>query len=74
MKRGRLLGFGYVERKSREDWVKMCRDLVVKGARSKHRGKKTWHECVNEDLKQTGLTKCDAQDRTVWKNGVLGKV
>jgi len=33
MKRGRLVWFGHVERKSREDWVKMCRDLVMEGAR-----------------------------------------
>jgi hypothetical protein len=74
MKRGRLLWFGHVERKPREDWVKMCRDLVVVGAQGKGRGKKTWQECVNEDMKQTGLKRCDAQDRTIWRNGVFGNV
>jgi len=74
MKRGRLLWFGHVERKPREDWVKMCRDLVVVvGAQGKGRGKKTWQECANEDMKQMGLRRCDAQDRTIWRNGVFGE-
>jgi hypothetical protein len=29
VRRGRLLWFRHVERKSPDDWVKMCRDLVV---------------------------------------------
>jgi len=73
VRRGRLLWFGHVERKSRDDWVKMCRDLGVEGARRKGRGRKTWQECVNEDMKRMGLRRCDAQDRTVWRNGVFGK-
>jgi hypothetical protein len=71
MKRGGLLWFGHVERKSTEDWVKVCRDLLVGGARSKDRGKKTWQECANEDMKQIGIRKYDAQDRTVWRGGVF---
>jgi hypothetical protein len=74
VRRGRLLWFGHVERESRDDWVKMCRDLVAKGTRRKGRGRKTWQECVNEDMKRRGLRRCDAQDRTMWRNGVLGNV
>jgi hypothetical protein len=40
VRRGRLLWFGHVERKSSDDWVKMCRDLVVEGARSTVSGRK----------------------------------
>ena len=40
VRRGRLLWFGHVERRSRDDWVKMCRDLVVEGTRRKVRGGK----------------------------------
>jgi len=54
--------------------VKMCRDLDVEGARSKCRGKKTWQVCVDEKMKQMGLTRCDAQDRTVWRTAFLGNV
>jgi hypothetical protein len=34
VKRGRLLWFAHVERKTMEDWVKMCRDLVVVGVQT----------------------------------------
>jgi len=34
-------------------------------------GKKTWQKCVNEDMKHMGLRRCDAQDRTIWRNGVF---
>ncbi len=27
---------------------------------------------MDEDLKRMGLRRCDAQDRTMWRNGVLG--
>jgi hypothetical protein len=40
VRRGRLLWFGHVERKSRDDWVKMCRDFVVEGTRRQGRGGK----------------------------------
>jgi len=73
VRRGRLLWFGHVERKSRDDWVKLCRNLLVEGTRRKGKGRKTWQECVNEDMKRMGLRRCDAQDRTVWRNGVFGK-
>jgi len=56
VRRGRLLWFGHVERKSQDDWVKMCRDLVVEGTRRKGRRRKTWQECVNEDMKRMGLS------------------
>jgi hypothetical protein len=71
VRRSKLLWFGHIERKSPDDWVKMCRDLVVEGTRRKGKGRKTWQECVNEGTKRMGLRRCDAQDRTMWRNGVL---
>jgi hypothetical protein len=49
----------------------MCKDLVVEGDRGKARGKKTWQECVDEEMKQMRVKKCDAHDRAVWRNGVF---
>jgi hypothetical protein len=40
----------------------MCRDWVVVGVRNNGRDKKTWQECVCEDMKQMVLRRCDAQD------------
>ena len=39
VRRGRLRWFGHVERKSGDDWVSACRNVVVACA---GRGRKTW--------------------------------
>ena len=38
-----------VERKSGDDWVSACRNVVMAGVRGPGRGRKTWHECVKKD-------------------------
>ena len=63
VRRGRLRWFGHVERKSEDDWVSACRELVVDGAKGRGRGKKTWMECIREDMRKFGLSKEDEQDR-----------
>jgi hypothetical protein len=73
VRRGRLRWFGHVECKSVDDWVSRCRNLVVAGHRSRGRGKKTWNECIVKDMRKMGLKKEDAQDRSVWRTGILGK-
>ena len=41
VRRGRLIWFGHLERKSVDDWVFACRRLVVEGARGRGRSRKT---------------------------------
>ena len=41
MRRRRLRWFGHVERKSGDDWVSACRNVVVAGVRCAGRGRKT---------------------------------
>ena len=72
VRRGRLRWFGHVERKGAEDWVSACRSLVVEGDRGWGRGRKTWKECVRDDMKRMNLTVADAQNRAVWRSGILG--
>ena len=55
VRRGRSRWFGHVERKSGDDWVSACRNVVVAGVRSAGRGRKTWYECVKDDMKVLGL-------------------
>ena len=43
VRRGRLRWFGHVERKSGDDWVSTCRNVVVAGLRCAGRGRR---ECV----------------------------
>ena len=37
------------------DWVSACRKVEVAGARCKGRKRKTWYECVKDDMKVLGL-------------------
>ena len=72
VRRGRLRWFGHVERKKADDWVSKCRELDVEGQRGRGRGKKTWRESVDEDMARLNLKRELAQDRAVWKSGILG--
>ena len=50
--------------------MKACQRLEVSGRRG--RGRKTWRECVAEDMKVLGLEECDVQDRLKWRRGYWG--
>ena len=71
VKRGRLGWFGHVERKAGDDWVRTCQGMVVDGCRGRGRGRKTWLQCVNDDLKDFGLKREDAMDRMIWRSKVF---
>jgi len=72
VRQGRLRWFGHVERKTAEDWVSACRSMTVTGERGRGRGRKTWKECVADDMKKLNLRQEDTQDRTMWRGGILG--
>ena len=67
VRRGRLRWFGHVERKADDDWVKKCTKVEVVGKVGRGRGRKTWLQCVNSDMKDLGLRVEEAQDRQLWK-------
>ena len=54
-------GYGY------EDWVKCCTEYEVTGNVGKGRSKKTWKECVENDLKRPSLDTSVATDRESWR-------
>ena len=60
---GRLMWFGHVECKDRDDWVS-------EGGRGK--GRKTWKECIVNGMRKMELRREDAQDCNVWRRGILG--
>ena len=66
VRRGSLRWFGHVERKEADDWVSKCRNLEVVCGVRKGRPRKTWMECVKEDMKDCRLKKEDAQNRPLW--------
>ena len=55
VRHGRLRWFGHVERKNGDDWVSACRNVVVAAVRCAGRGRKTWRECVKDDMDELGL-------------------
>ena len=56
VRRGRLRWFGHVEHKNGDYWVSACRNVVVAGVRCAGRGRKTWRECVKDDIDELGFT------------------
>ena len=47
VRHGRLRWFGHLERKSVDDWVS-------EGTRGRGRSRKTWEQCVRDDMKLLG--------------------
>src|SRR3989442_1930394 len=74
VRRGRLRWIGHVERKEADDLVSKWRNLEVVGGVRRGRPRMTWMECVKEDMKECGLRKEDAQDRSVWSRSIVGNV
>lgn len=72
VRQGRLKWFGHVERREEGGWASACRDVIVAGERGRGRGRKTWKECVVDDMSKMKLRREDAQDRDVWRSGILG--
>ena len=71
VRRGRLRWFRHVERKSGNDWVSACRNVVMAGVRCTGRGRKTWYECVKDDMEELGLHAEWAVFRDMWRGFIL---
>ena len=71
VRHGRLRWLGHLERKSVDDWVSACRRLVVEGTRG--RGRKTWEQCVKDDMKLLGLHPEWTIFRDMWRDLIWGK-
>ena len=52
--------------------MKACQKIEIAGKRGRGRGKKTWSQCIDEDLRALQLNVRDAQDRLVWRRGIWG--
>ena len=64
--------FGHVERKDDNDWVQHCITWKVGGIRQRGRPKKTWWDCVKNDMESLGLSQKDAQSRNKWRRRIKG--
>ena len=47
--------------------------LEVAGGRGRGRSKKTWRECLTEDMRVHGLEQSGVHDRLGWRKGITGK-
>ena len=72
VRQSRLRWFGHVERKTEDDWVSACRNVVVTGVRGAGRGRKTWYECVKDDMRELGLHAEWAVFRDMWRGFISG--
>ena len=54
VKTGRIRWFGHVERRGNV-WVIKCTDFKVDGCAWTVRPKKSWLDCVNDDMKKVGF-------------------
>ena len=64
----RLRWFGHVMRSNGE--INRVRSRPVPGSKGPGRPKKTWEECVKQDLKVCGLSETGTQDRLSWRSSV----
>ena len=64
----RLRWFGHVMRSNGE--INRVRSRPVPGRKGPGRPKKTWEECVKQDLKVCGLSEAATQDRLLWRSSV----
>ena len=71
---GRLRWFGHVVCKNGDDWVSACIIVVVVGVRCAGSGRKTWRECVNDDMKVLGLQPEWAVFRDKQRGLISGKI
>jgi len=72
IKKSRLRWFGHVERKDDHDWVKCCIMWKAEVIRQRGRPKKTWWDCVKNDMESLGLSQKDAQSRYKWRRRIKG--
>ena len=72
VRRGRLRWFGHVERKSGDDWVSACRNVMVAGVRCAGRGRKLG-ECVKDDMDELGLHPEWVVFKDKWRGLISGK-
>ena len=52
--------------------LRSAQKVKVVGKVGRGRGKKTWLQCVNSDMKDLGLRVGEAQDRQLWRRKIFG--
>ena len=67
----RMAWFGHVYRRQDEnDPLSRIKHVVAPGRRPRGRPKKTWKDCVNQDIAAAGVQETEAEDRAVWRAAI----
>ena len=70
-----LGGFDHVlSGRDDQQWVKKCMDFKVDGSAGRGRPRKSWLECVNDDMKKFDLKGEMVRDGNVWQSAIHGNV
>ena len=72
MRRGILMWFGHLEHYNVDDCMSACSNVVVTGVRCVDRGRKTWRDCVKDDMKLFRLQHEMTIFRVVGRNLIRG--
>ena len=71
VRRSRMAWFGHTYRRQNDnDPLSRINQVEAPGRRPRGRPKKTWKECVNQDMAAAGVQETAAADRAVWKTGI----
>ena len=70
LRESRLRWFGHVERREENHVTKRVMNMELPGSRRRGRPKKRWIDCVNEDMRELGLSREEAQMRGYWRNAI----
>ena len=67
----RMAWFGHVYRRQDEnDPLSRIKHVEAPGRRPRGRPKKTWKDCVNQDIAAAGVQETEAGDRAVWRAAI----
>ena len=70
IRKKRMAWFGHVYRRDVDDPLCKVKDIEAPGRRPRGRPKKTWSDCVREDLAAAGVQETAAGDRAAWRTTI----
>ena len=71
MRKRRLAWFGHIHRRhEEEDPLRRIMHTEAPGRRPRGRPKKTWKECLKQDMAAAGVQETAAEDRAAWRDAI----
>ena len=67
VRRSRMAWFGHAYRREDDDPLSKINQVEAPGRRPRGRPRKTWKDCVNQDMAAAGVQESAAADRAAWK-------